>query len=67
MFCFESVPPYCFNYKPKAADPKPKKIADSMDFQIKYKTEICRYWLEHGFCNYGENVKICYFMIIIRI
>lgn len=32
-----------------------KRPAEAMDFKIKYKTEICRYWMERGVCQYGTN------------
>lgn len=32
-----------------------KKIPTEQDFKTKYKTEVCRYWAERGYCEFGES------------
>jgi len=36
----------------------PRKISgDPIDFRIKYKTEICKYWVESGACPFRDSVS----------
>jgi len=32
-----------------------KKAPTEMDFKKKYKTEVCKYWAEHGYCEFGDH------------
>jgi len=32
-----------------------RKIATEVDFRNKYKTEVCRYWAENGYCEFGDS------------
>jgi hypothetical protein len=36
--------------------PRTKKPID----ETKYKTELCRNWIEHGFCNYGNKCNFAH-------
>ena len=39
----------------QAKKTKPKKKPKLKDFVVNFKTEICKYWEEHGECQFGEN------------
>jgi len=32
-----------------------KKVNGETDFRMKYKTEVCKYWAEYGFCQFGDQ------------
>jgi len=31
-----------------------KKPNGETDFRMKYKTEVCKYWAEYGYCQFGD-------------
>lgn len=35
--------------------PKGKKKAKEIDFIVNFKTEMCRHWEEHGYCQFGPK------------
>jgi hypothetical protein len=32
-----------------------KKPNGETDFRVKYKTEVCKYWAEYGYCQFGDQ------------
>eukprot|EP01017_Pseudomicrothorax_dubius_P019625 TRINITY_DN2154_c0_g1_i8.p1 TRINITY_DN2154_c0_g1~~TRINITY_DN2154_c0_g1_i8.p1 ORF type:complete len:198 (+),score=32.91 TRINITY_DN2154_c0_g1_i8:161-754(+) len=45
---------------------KCKKTATEVDFKIKYKTELCRYWQETGDCIFGDSCAFAHGLCDIR-
>lgn len=39
----------------KIKAPGKKKPPSEMDFRNKYKTEVCKYWAENGYCEFGDQ------------
>jgi hypothetical protein len=43
-----------------------KKNASEMEFRNKYKTEVCKYWADNGYCEFGDQCAFAHGGLDIR-